>query len=245
MYTIFYMKTRTALFGACSLAIVFVWAFATPAFAQGSYVGAVLVGDVVRLDQYDSNSRDSGNGEAFGFGLRLGSPLGAKWGVELEFVRPGEITTDQTPQILPLPASVVLTPSIPTIPNLPNSDIYDPLIFPTYSYNFRARQRRTTLSTSLWVRQEISRRFSLVYLGGLSFGRTNSEVEISYLPIRPAIIPIPRSVTESIHYGVGPMVGVEGRIRMGGQVDFVPGLRLHGIDGGWMIRPSIGLSWTF
>ena len=41
------------------------------------------------------------------------------------------------------------------------------------------------------------------------------------------------------------MVGVEGRIRMGGKVDLVPGLRLHGAQGGWLIRPAVGLSWNF
>ena len=74
---------------------------APPAFAQGAYVGAFLVGEIVRLDQYDSRAEDSGNGESLGFALRLGSPIGAKWGVELEFVRPGEITSNQVPQILP------------------------------------------------------------------------------------------------------------------------------------------------
>ncbi len=219
-------------------------ALALPAFAQG-YVGAFLVGDVVRLDQFDSRSGDSGGGEALGFGLRLGTPVGARWGVELEFVRPGEIASDRTPDILPLLTTTpsVTVPSLPTVPTLPN--VFDPLILPSVSYTFRSTQRRSTLSTALWVRQEISRRFSLAYLGGVAFGRTESEIEISYLPIRPTIIPIPSSVTETIDYGVAPMVGVEGRIRMGGQVDLVPGLRLHGTDGGWLIRPSVGLAWVF
>ena len=52
-------------------------------------------------------------------------------------------------------------------------------------------------------------------------------------------------MSESINYDVAPMVGVEGRIRMGGQVELVPGLRLHGTDGGWLIRPALGLMWTF
>jgi hypothetical protein len=218
-----------------------------PALAQGTYVGAFLVGDIVRLDQYDAGAGDSGNGEAFGFGLRLGTPIGAKWGVELEFVRPGEITSDRTPEILPL---LTNTPGVrPPLPNLPNIDFtftdYDLLSFPTFSYTFRTTQRRTTLATSLWARQEISPRFSLVYLGGVAFGRTNNEIEIGYVPIRPTILPIPPLSTESITYDVQPMVGVEGRIRMGGKVDLVPGLRLQGAQGGWLIRPAIGLDWTF
>jgi hypothetical protein len=226
-----------------------VWVLASllapPAFAQGAYVGASLVGEIVRLDQYNSRAQDSGNGESFGFALRLGSPIGAKWGVELEFVRPGEITSDQTPEILPLLTNTPnLGPSLPTVPGV-DFTVYDPLIFPSYSYRFRSTQRRTTLLTSLWVRQEISPRFSLVYLGGVAFGRTSNEVEITYQLSRPTILPIPPLTTESIDYDVQPMVGVEGRIRMAGKVDLVPGLRLHGTQGGWLIRPAVGLAWSF
>ena len=95
------------------------------------------------------------------------------------------------------------------------------------------------------MRQEISRRFSLAYVGGVAFGRTESELEISYLPIRPTIIPIPPSLNESVNYDVAPMVGVEGRIRLGGHVDVVPGIRLQAIEGGWLIRPALGLAWAF
>lgn len=218
------------------------------ASAQGAYVGAFLVGDIVRLDQYDSRTGDSGSGEAFGFGLRLGTPLGAKWGAEVEFVRPGEITSDQTPEILPLPAATDIGRVLPNVPGLPTFDFYDPLTFPAYSYRFRSTQRRTTVSPSLWVRQEISPRFSLAYLGGVAFGRTNSEVEVTYVISRPSILPIPPlapTITESITYDVQPMVGVEGRIRMAGKVDLVPALRLQGTSGGWLVRPAVGLAWAF
>lgn len=225
-------------------------ALAPPVFAQGAYVGAFLVGDIVRLDQYDSRSGDSGSGEAFGFGLRLGTPIGAKWGVEVEFVRPGEITSDQTPDILPLlaGASSNVRTSLPTLPAGIDFNGYDPLTIPAFSYRFRSTQRRTTLSPSLWVRQEISPRVSLAYLGGIAFGRTNSEVEVTYTLSRPTILPIPPitpTISESITYDVQPMVGVEGRIRMAGKVDLVPGLRLQGASGGWLIRPALGLAWAF
>lgn len=226
----------------------FLGALAPPVFAQGAYVGAFLVGDVVRLDQYDSRTGDSGNGEAFGFGLRLGTPIGAKWGAEVEFVRPGEITTDQTPEFLPLPASIPnIGRALPNVPGVLTVDV-DPLTIPAFSYRFRSTQRRTTVSTSLWVRQEISPRFSLAYLGGVAFGRTNNEVEITYLISRPSILPIPPiapTISESITYDVQPMVGVEGRIRMGGKVDLVPGLRMQGVSGGWLTRPAVGLAWAF
>jgi len=217
-------------------------AIAVPAFAQGGYIGAFLVADVVRLDQYDSRTSESGNGEALGFGLRLGAEVGRRWGVEVEFVRPGEITSEQIPTVLPGYYTVTPEPVPPILPNgLPDPS----LVFPSFSYRLRATQRRSTLSTALWARQEISRRVSLAYLGGVAFGRTESELEISYLPMRPTIIPIPPSVNESVNYDVAPMVGVEGRIRMAGSVALVPGLRLHGTDGGWLIRPSLGLAWMF
>lgn len=227
------------------VAVLLFGVLAPPAFAQGAYVGAFLVGEIVRLDQYDSRAEDSGNGESFGFALRLGSPIGAKWGVELEFVRPGEITRTQVPQIFP---AIYQLTAVPSIPGLPNQGQFDPLIFPPISYEFRSTQRRSTLSTSLWVRQEISSRISMVYLGGVAFGRTSNEVEITYTFGRSTILPLPPIPTltnESITYDVQPMVGVEGRIRMAGKVDLVPGLRLHGAQGGWLIRPAVGLSWNF
>jgi hypothetical protein len=228
-------------------------ALASPASAQGGYVGAFLVGDVVRLDQYDSRSAGSGGGEALGFGLRLGTPIGGpRWGVELEFVRPGEITSDESPAVVPLAeGSYSVLPERVTLPTLPpDIGLYDPLLLPRYSYTYRSTARRTTVATSLWVRQEISPRFSLAYLGGMVFGRTQREVEVTFLPIRSLLpigpsLPIAPSVIESIDYGVGPMAGVEGRIRLGGQVDLVPGLRLLGVDSGWVIRPAVGLAWVF
>jgi hypothetical protein len=222
--------------------MLFASAIAAPAFAQGGYISASLIGDVVRLDQYDSSRSDTGNGEALGFALRVGSGLGPRWGVELEFVRPGEIDSDVTPEILPLLARTI--PSFTTsIPGSPSGG--DVLAFPIYSYRYHTRRRNTTLAAVVWAKQEISPRFSLAYVGGVSFGRTSHEIEVSYEPLRPTILPIPPSVSKSSMYDAGPMAGVEGRVRLGGQVDLVPGIRLHGVEGGWLIRPALGLAWNF
>ena len=231
-------------------------AVAAPALAQSGYVGAFLVADVARFDQYDRTGRDdSGNGEALGFALRAGTGLGSRWGLELEFVRPGEIENDFSPDVFPLLTAT--TTQLPSIPGLPDAVRYDPLVFPTLSYRYHTSQRNTTLTTSLWVKQEISARFSLAYLGGIAFGRTSREIEVTYESIRPTLPSIPSlptlptipsilpTITESTTYDVGPMVGVEGRIRLGGQVNLVPGIRLHAIEGGWLIRPAVGLEWIF
>lgn len=240
---------RFALIRAAAICLL-ASALGAPAFAQGSYVGAFLVGDVVRTDRYDSREV-GGGGEAIGFALRLGTPVGNTWGVEVEFVRSGEITSEESPEVFPVDFPV---PNIPLRSSVPGGNTVSQLYalsYPSYSFTFRSSQRRTTISPALWVRQEISPRFSLAYLGGVAFGRTDTEVEVGYIPIRPVLpvgistLPAGPSTSESVDYRVDPMVGVEGRLRMAGQVDLVPSLRLQGIGDGWMIRPAVGLSWNF
>ena len=135
------------------------------AHAQSTYVGASLVGDVVRRNLSESTGvRDSSaNGEAIGFALRIGTPLGRRWGVDLEFVRPGEIETDFTGGPVPLLEQGVLSSVGPT--SLAFSTFPASLeVFPTTFGRVQTRQRYSTLATSVWVDQELSRRVSLVYL---------------------------------------------------------------------------------
>ena len=59
-------------------------------------------------------------------------------------------------------------------------------------------------------------------------------------------IPSSQTITE---HTVGPMVGVEGRIRLTDQLVLAPGVRLLAITvagrDGWLIRPGVGLQWRF
>jgi hypothetical protein len=60
------------------------------------------------------------------------------------------------------------------------------------------------------------------------------------------IITVPaRTSSSATTYDVGPLVGVEGAIGLTEHVQLTPGIRLHGIEGGWLLRPSVGLGWTF
>jgi hypothetical protein len=226
--------------------LVCLGAVAAPANAQGGFIGASLVGDIARFDQYEAlRSDSSGGGEALGFGLRIGNRLGERWGLELEFVRPSEITTDIAPDVLPL-----LTQLDPVFSTLPPG-LNTPGIVLPYSYRIETRQRNATLSASIWIQQQISPKFSLAYLGGVAFGRTSREVEVHYELIRPSPLPgiapivFPPTISKTTTYDVGPLVGMEGRIGLTEHVHFVPGVRLHAIEGGWLIRPSVGLSWIF
>jgi hypothetical protein len=226
-------------------ALVAMLAAAQSAYAQGAYVSASLTGDVVRQNRVKNAGNDqSTDGEAIGFALRVGSELGRRWGVELEFARPQEIENDFAPGIVPLPAATL-------VPGVMGANIFPPdggQIFPAFSYRIRTSQRNTMLSSAVWARQEISRRMSLVYLGGVGFHRTTSEVTLTFEPGLPRggfPIAIPPSVTNSTNYDVGPFAGMEGRIGFTDHAHLVAGVRLHGINGGWLFRPSVGLGWNF
>lgn len=226
-----------------ALALLMIGALARPAAAQG-YVAASVFGDIARFNEYESGGREtSGNGEAIGFALRVGAEIGSRWGVELEFARPSEIETEFSPQYIPLLAATdVAAGSVP--PNIGMPIVPDAL-FPI-PYSTESSQRNTTLSTSVWVGQRVNRGFRLKYLAGIAFGRTTRETDISYQLIRvaPTIFP-PRFSSSSTTYDVGPLVGIEGEIQLTDHVQLIPGFRLHAVEEGWLLRPSVGLGWTF
>lgn len=206
------------------------------ALAQPAYVGASLVGHVARFATIETAplliSGDlSANGETLGFGLVVGTALGDRWGVELEFVRPGVLESTARTELL-------LPPAIPL-----------PVPFPIVQYELRAEERHATLTTAAWFRQRISDRAELTYLGGVAFVRTSRDQTIGIDP-RIVLFPIPvdQSTTTTEHT-VGPMVGVEGRIRLTPQLALTPGIRLLAVTAGgrdgWLIRPGVGVHWRF
>lgn len=218
-----------------------------PSFSQSAYVSAALVGDVL-LNTHSETSLGGDvptGGEAIGFALRVGTPLGSRWGIELEFTRGGKIE-DEFDGAIPLAsrASSITWSSVPV-----GAEAIVSLLQRPVSYSLRASQRHNTLSTTLWMNQELSSRVSLVYLAGMGFSRSTYESESRFeiLPLPPGVsIPsIFPSITKTVMYGVRPLAGLEARIELTEQVDLVPGLRLHGIDNGWLIRPAAGLAWNF
>jgi hypothetical protein len=46
-------------------------------------------------------------------------------------------------------------------------------------------------------------------------------------------------------YGVRPFVGVESSMTLTERFYVLPGVRLHGLNGAWLIRPSVGVGWNF
>ena len=214
------------------------------ASAQTPYVGASLFGDIVRSTYSETAgvSGASGGGEALGFTLRVGTRLGAAWGVEAEFARPSSIEEDGAPRSLPIPA---LPPSL-TFERLAAGST---LVFPPIIVGFRSSQRHTTLSAVAWAEQVVSGRVSLVYLGGVGFVRSQHEYSASYSPLlgaAPTILPpFPSYASETVRYGAGALAGFEARLGLTDRAQLVPGIRLHAIDDTWLVRPSVGINWNF
>jgi hypothetical protein len=231
------------LCSASALALLMIAGLAKPARAQG-YVAASVLGDIARFNEYDSGGDDtSGSGEAIGFALRLGTAIGTRWGVELEFARPSEIESEFSPPYILTAVNVAAGPVPPSVGSPVVPDVYFP-----YSFRTEARRRNTTLSTSVWIGQPVTKRFALKYLAGIAFGRTSQDIDIVYEPI-PRLAPVitvpTRASTSATTYDVGPLVGVEGEIGLTEHVQLIPGFRLHGVEGGWLLRPSVGLGWNF
>jgi hypothetical protein len=223
-------------------------AAAPSAWAQQTYVGGALVGDIVRA----SGSDDIGSGEAFGGSLRVGTGISSRWGVDLEFVRPGKIESDlgsvlplaDTSPIVRFPSGFTPGPGI----DLP----FDPgdlrLILPASA---SVSSRYTTLSAMAWARQSIGDRVELMYLGGVAFARVDqtSVYRITWssvFPSAPTDLVVDNDYTS---YDAGPSVGLDARVRMTDHLRLAAGVRLIALDTGgrsaWLTRPSVGLHWIF
>jgi hypothetical protein len=233
------MRNRKRL----GLAVLILTVWTGTAFAQSTYVGAALVGDVLRNTHSESTlglDIPSG-GEAIGFALRVGTPLGSRWGIELEFARPGEIETEFSGAI-PLANSV----EILTAATAPGGISATQLFSSPVPYRLQSSQRHSTLATTIWFNQNLSPKISLVYLAGMGFYRATYESQ-SRFDILPAgiTIPIVLPSIKTVTYGVRPLAGFEARIKLTDQVDLVPGVRLHGLESAWLLRPAVGLAWNF
>ena len=225
---------------------------ANRAFAQGPYVSASVIADVVRSSHshYPGAPDVDGGGEAIGFALRAGTPLGAAWGVEVELVRPGEIEQEIDYGVRPLVDTSLRGVPVTAQDGIPSQLLPEIVRVTGFSYRIRSTERNATLSAALWLRQQLTARFSMSYLGGIAFSRSTFDNEITYAPLIigqpiPVSLIVPPNGTETIIYGVQPLVGVESRIQMTERAHLLPGLRLQASNGRWIIRPAIGLSWNF
>ena len=234
------MRVFSHLCSVVVLVALGVW----PVSAQSTYVSAAIVGDVLRGTHAETalGPDISQGGEAVGFALRVGTPLGSRWGVELEFTRGGEIDFDFSGAI-PLASRVDAITWSSLVPGSPMPQ----LLSRPVSLSLRSARRHNTLSTTVWMNQELSQRVSLVYLAGMGFYRNTfeSEARFGILPPELSIPGLFPTLSKTVSYGVRPLVGFEVRIDLTDHVELVPGVRLHGLDNAWLVRPAVGLAWKF
>jgi hypothetical protein len=213
-----------------------------PAAAQSPYVAASAGVDVSRFDRVDGPGfSNNPGGEAVAFSVRVGAPLGTRWGVELAFTRPAEVTHDTTfGYAIPLPAA------IQTFPGVAAGSAGSPVIFPPLDFGIHTKRRNSTLDTAARMTQRANSRIELAYLAGLSFSRVTETVSYGSFARPPG--PLSVFSTRTTMYGVGPVVGFEARIGLTDHVMILPGLRLQtlgGDAGGWLLRAATGLGWQF
>jgi opacity protein-like surface antigen len=220
-------------------------AFVPPAAAQSTYVGASLVGDIARYSGVDYDDDEivrilgdsSDNGEALGFNVKIGRAITERWGVEFEYARSGEFDGNAF-QVFPAGIRELL----PTLPGGSSLTIWN-------DFRVESERRHSSMSALAFVRQDIGDRVELSFLGGVAFNRVETEYDYDIDIRRLGIVPAMLDDVTNIEYSVGPAVGAEAAFKFGDSAAVTGGIRLHGIGttglSGWMIRPNVGMRWSF
>jgi hypothetical protein len=209
-----------------------------PASAQSVYVAGAVGADMLFVSNEEAFGfiPSRGSGEAISGAARLGVLVEERWGIELEVSRAAQIRDTSTPGG-PFP----LASAFPVF--LPEIDLHT---------------RITTISTTASIRQQVADRTALVYLGGIVFHRVDSRFEYDARRGPPIFadlgfgesltsigLVLPSIRTDSVQYGVGPVVGFEAHIGYGDHLTIVPGVRMHGFPEAWLLRPAVGVGWRF
>ncbi len=226
--------------------------FAASARAQSAYVAGTIGADISRVSHTDANLYASSpdGSETLSGSVRVGTTIGANWGVELEFVHSGRSHDQVTPSVSPLATITSTTPAqVITVPGISYTfTSTSPNVIPIRFVQSDIRESHSDLDALMWVRQGVGGSVDLVYLGGVAFSRQRTEISQNFPTIIGLLAPLPpnsafRSTT--ISYGTRPLAGVEARIGLTSHVRLIPGVRLQGIADGWLIRPYVGLGWFF
>ena len=236
--------------GRLALAIGFLLV-TVAAHAQAPYVAATIGADVSRLSHSTSSLTrlPDGNSEVFSWSLRVGTPVGESWGVELEFVQSGRSRSEGPNGVVPLiPGTGTLT-LIPGVVTSTGGTIVSPqpnLPVPITGFQTDVRRTHSDLDTVAWVRQRAGGSIDLVYLGGVAFSRQRLEITQTFPTLIALLAPGGGTFrTTTIDYGTRPLVGAEARIGLTEHVRLVPGIRVQGLSAGWLLRPYAGLGWVF
>jgi hypothetical protein len=225
---------------------------AAPAAAQSTSIGVTANWDVARFSRVDLDEPsltidpgiDSLDGDALGFTISVRRGIGDNWGLAAEFSRSGEIESSTTRRLSPF---IRTLPTLPTIPGqLPT--ILPPFPIPDLEFELRTEQQHQSLSALAWVKHDAGDRVELSYTGGVAFVRSEFEREFSIDPRILALLIAPAALS-TVDLGVAPIVGVDADIEFTDHTALTAGVRLQGLANsgrnGWLVRPAVGVRWTF
>lgn len=224
---------------ATTAAMLFTISITADVLAQSTTISASLIGNIVRTDSLDTElpfvDNLSPNGSSVGVALRVTQALADRWGVELEFALPGDIESEATRQ------TTISSTLSPTPPPPFSFQVLTPV-----SYRIATRRQHLTIGTTAWFKQSIGGKTSLVYSAGVGLLRMRQELEYDFSSVIPGLtIPFPPSGVTSISYAVAPLLGLDAQIALSEHVRLVPGIRVQPHSSMWLLRPGIGVGWTF
>jgi opacity protein-like surface antigen len=208
-----------------------------PAHAQSVYVGASAGADFARFGRFADDNEPSFDvgGNSFAIAVKAGASIAEHWGVQLEFVHPA-ITTH----------SAISDSAFIPFPGIPGQSAASLTFIASLGlpaeFRVAARRRNSSLATLAWARQELTSRMAVYYLAGLGFHRFSQETSIE---VTRGIVAGVDSHSRAVGYSAGPAAGIDIRYALTEHLQFVPGVRLHAFNGGWITRTSAGVDWTF
>lgn len=217
---------------------------AASASAQTS-ISASITGDIARFSHVESPpdfalyAESALDGEAIGFTLGAGRALGDRWGVAFEFGRSGEIESRQVQEIDP---RISARPPLTVLPP-PGQPI------PGFGLESRTELQVTTMNALLWVKHGAGSRVELSYTGGLAFVRSDTERAFTISDPRLLAIWALPATTRYVEHRAAAVVGMDAAIAFTDHTALTAGIRATAIEvsgtPGWLLRPGVGVRWTF
>ena len=224
-----------------------------PAFAQGIFVAAAAGSDTLLVShaEVEGFPQPEQGGTAPTMALRVGLPLGGRWGVELEGAHSLALERTIDPSRVILSGASVTFGSTPT-PTIPQALPDFPRPLPITRISLETERRTTAVNAAGWVRYTVGGRLDLAFLAGATFARRTVEQRFSFQVqallsgFPPDLLPIYRPTsTTVVTYDVGPLLGAEAWLAFGDHLRVVPSARLTAIGGEWSVRPTAGVAWVF
>ena len=183
------------------------------------YVSGSFLGDIKRFA--GDPEEPVFDGESLGAGITVGTALAPRWDLQLGVDVP-QFTTTSRERLVTLQKNV---------------------------FSLQSVTETQTLSMTALVRLHgTSRhRIQVGYLAGISFVRLRRNAHTDAPAGTPAgLIPRPDA---SVSYCAAPTLGIDARIPVGARLALVPGLQAtvasFSDTSGVIVRPRIGLRWTF